>query len=303
MTKHTEIISFRSVAKQFGSFLATDNVSFTVTKGEVVGFVGVNGAGKTTAINMLLGFTSPTKGLVTVFGKRITPANAHQSHRAIGYVAGDMELPSRLTGKQYIDFVLGQSPGQHSERLAQIVQIFQPQLEKKIGTLSRGNKQKIALVAAFATSPELIILDEPTSGLDPIMQDAFLELIRSERERGTTVFMSSHYLQEVAEVCSRVMLMKNGQVVEDLSADKLRSISGKVVRVVTSKEILPPKKNVKQLTRNDTKDGIATEFVYDGPMEQLQVWLSGIKHVNDIDISERTLEAEFHSLYGEERKK
>lgn len=297
MTASSSVIDVKSVTKKFGNFNAVDDVSFSVRAGEVVGFVGVNGAGKTTTISMLLGFISPTQGSVSLFDEAVRPSNANRSHRRIGYAAGDMELPTRMTGRQHLDFVLSQSGENRSKRLAELIKLFEPQLDKKIGTLSRGNKQKIALVAAFVTEPDLIVLDEPTSGLDPIMQDAFLSLVRSERERGATIFMSSHYLQEVAEVCTRVLLMKNGRVVEDLSADKLQSTSGKTVRLTTEKKANPPQHDASDIVHEQTAAGQMLEFVYKGKMLDLQRWIARQVGVIDIEISERTLEAEFKSLY------
>lgn len=302
MTHLSEVLRLHHATKSFGTFTAAKDITLSVTAGEVVGFVGINGAGKTTTINMILGFTSPSKGSVTVFGTKVSPATAHKSHQRIGYAAGDMELPDRMTGQQYITFILGQSNTDHTKRLTELQRVFKPQLDKKIGTLSRGNKQKIALLAAFVVEPDLIVLDEPTSGLDPIMQDTFLGLVREEQAKGTTIFMSSHYLQEVAEVCNRVLLMKNGRVVEDLSAKQLAQTGGKVVKVVSSGVIAVPAKHVKNVTHEHPKHGLVTTFVYDGPMVGLQKWLTGIAGVKDIDISERTLEAEFKSLYDETEK-
>lgn len=296
------VIELSKVTKKFRSFKAISDVSVRVEKGEIVGFVGVNGAGKTTTINALLGFTSPTSGSVQLFGVRISPASAHRSHRRIGYASGDMELPDQITGRQYLRFVLNQSKQNHSERLQQLTDIFRPQLDKKIHTLSRGNKQKIALIAAFVTSPDLVILDEPTSGLDPIMQTAFLELIKSEKERGATVFMSSHYLQEVAEVCTRVLLMKNGRIVEDLSSDQLRAAGGKTVHVIASAKIELPKQHAVQIQTSQTAQGSEVIFVFKGPLHLLQEWLAGVKHVTDVTITERTLDAEFRELYAVEEE-
>src|SRR5690606_29029557 len=150
-------------------------------------FVGANGAGKSTTINMLLGFISPSEGTVEIFGQSVTPQTAHRLHQRIGYAAGDMELPSDLTAAQYLQFVAHRHGGVDDKRLAALSKRFQPVMNKKIGNLSRGNKQKIALMAAFLPQPELVILDEPTSGLDPIMQEHFLDLIRDEAANGTTV--------------------------------------------------------------------------------------------------------------------
>lgn len=297
------VISVSSITKKFGTFAAVDTVSFTVKAGEVVGFVGVNGAGKTTTINMLLGFTSPSKGKVELFGKKLTPTNAYRSHDRIGYAAGDMELPARLTGRDYLAFVLGQSKGNHEKRLGELVKIFSPQLDKKISTLSRGNKQKIALVAAFVTEPALIILDEPTSGLDPIMQEAFLNLVKSEQKRGATVFMSSHYLQEVAEVCSRVLLMKNGKLVKDLSAHALEQAGGKAVRILARHPITKIPPHSTELAHEEQGELTYTMFTYEGAVPELLRWLAVQRGVEDVDISERTLEATFRDLYDNKEAK
>ena len=303
MTANATVISMRSATKKFGRFSAVDDVSFEVSAGEVVGFVGSNGAGKTTTISMLLGFTSPSKGSISLFEQPVRPSNAHTSHGKIGYASGDMELPARMTGRQYIHFVMHQSDGDHSERLEQLTGIFGPQLDKKIGTLSRGNKQKIALVAAFVTEPSLVLLDEPTSGLDPIMQDAFLKLVREERKKGTTIFMSSHYLQEVAEVCTRVLLMKNGKLVEDLSAQQLETTGGKLVSVVSRRKLSPPVAHVSDIEREVGDNEERLSFVFDGPVAVLQKWLMGLPGVIDFEVSERTLEAAFRDLYTSDEDK
>ncbi|MBI3889631.1 ABC transporter ATP-binding protein, partial [Candidatus Saccharibacteria bacterium] len=258
------VIAVEGVTKKFRRFAAVEDVSFEVAPGEVVGFVGVNGAGKTTTINMLLGFTSPSKGSVALFGNKVTTARAYRSHQTVGYASGERELPGNRTGRQYFDFVLAQHRGSHEKQLTVLIEKFKPQLKKKIKTLSRGNKQKIALVAAFASSPELVILDEPTSGLDPIMQRVFLELIERERVKGTTIFMSSHYLQEVAEVCTRVLLMKDGKIVEDLSTQQLEKAAGKAVRVVSSEPLEAPVENVREFKQVHESLDYITTFVYSG---------------------------------------
>lgn len=298
MTKSsTPVITLEHVSKTFDSFAAVDDVSFTVGQGEVVGFVGENGAGKTTTINMLLGFTSPSKGSVALFGEKLRPSKAHTSHRFIGYASGDMALPDHMTGDQYIRFVMAQTPGDHTSRYAELTKGFTPQSGKKIGTLSRGNKQKIALVAAFVTSPKLVILDEPTSGLDPVMQDVFLDTVRDVSARGATVFMSSHYLQEVAEVSSRVLLMKRGRIVEDLSAEQLARHGGKIVTLVTRHKMTLPKSHIVEPMTTHLQDRYETSFGYTGELSALTKWLSGVTGIIDITINDRTLEHEFRTMY------
>lgn len=302
MKESKAIIRIDGVTKKFGSFAAVSDVSFSIDSGEIVGFVGENGAGKTTTINMLLGFTSPTTGTVEVFGEKMYPAVAHKVHRHWGYASGDMALADRMTGEQYIRFVMSQTPGSHEKRFKELTAAFKPQLSKKISTLSRGNKQKIALVAAFVTGPKLVVLDEPTSGLDPVMQDVFLDTIRAESQRGTTVFMSSHYLQEVAEVSSRVLLMKSGKIVEDLSSEQLEKRGGKIVTVVTSRSVTLPKTHTVDVVTRKRGNNTETSFGYTGEISALQKWLGGLTGVIDLSINDRTLEHEFRALYESGRK-
>jgi ABC-2 type transport system ATP-binding protein len=293
----TATITFRNVTKQFGNLKAIESISFKVKKGEVVGFVGANGAGKTTTISALLGFIRPTSGEIEVYGRRVTPETMHRTHGKVGYAAGDMELPARLTGEQYLKFVAAQF-NSDPERLRELCSKFSPQLNKKIDTLSRGNKQKIALIAAFLPRPELVVLDEPTSGLDPIMQEVFLELVREEQARGTTIFMSSHYLNEVADVCSRIILMREGKIVEDVDAEHLLAQSGKKVRIVTGYlSTRPPKGAVEVVEEKNEEDLLVLSFTWKLEPSDLQRWLAGVKQLRDIEVTEYNLEGVFKEMY------
>lgn len=299
----TTVLKLSDVSKYFSDTKALKHVSFTVKKGEVVGFVGANGAGKTTAISTILGFIAPTKGQVELFGQPVRPESAHLLHKRIGYAAGDMGLPAKLTGEQFLRFVLHQSGGDHSARYAELVRRFKPELTKKIGELSRGNKQKIALVAAFVTEPQLVILDEPTSGLDPVMQEVFLTLVREAQAAGVTVFMSSHYLNEVADVCSRTILMRTGEVVRDISAKEMLAGSGKAVRVVTGYKATRPPLGVTEVEVAHEAEGTVLSFVSRLKPSELQVWLAGVKQLKDIEVTEYNLEGVFKSLYEDEEPK
>lgn len=265
-----------------------------------MGFVGANGAGKTTTITMLLGLTRPTSGTIRLFGAPLTPARAQRSHRQIGYAAGDMALFEQMTGKEYLAFVMRQYPGNHQARLKELSAQFEPQLDKKIRALSRGNKQKLALIAAFVAKPRLVILDEPTSGLDPVMQETFLELVRAEQARGTTIFMSSHYLHEVVDVCSRVLLMKRGVVTHDLQPEELNHRGTKQVRIVTAKQprVLPPSATAVETT--EQPDGVATSFTYAGSVPDLVGWIARQSQVRDLEVTTEGLEAAFLELYQDE---
>ncbi len=296
------LIRFDDLTKIYGSFTAVRDVSFTVSPGEVVGFVGANGAGKTTTINMLLGLIRPTKGTASIAEKEVTTANAHISHRSLGYAAGDMALFDNMTGGQYFAFLVGQSTGDHAKRLTELCQKFSPQLDKKFHTLSRGNKQKIALIGAFLTSPKLVILDEPTSGLDPMMQEVFVELIREERTRGTTIFMSSHYLQEVVDVCTRVLLMKDGRIIHDLTTEQLRDSGQRQVHITTRHKPTSVPLGASDVTYVSQSDTVRTSFHFTKDIKPLLMWLATHKDIVDVEISSHNLEEGFLDLYKTEEK-
>lgn len=293
------IVKVENLTKRYRDVAAIDNVSFEIVKGEVVGFVGLNGAGKSTTINALLGFLHGTSGTISLFGQPVRPSNAHRTHAKIGFASGDMTLFSNLTGKQYLKFVARRYGIKDNQRLVELSERFSPQLDKKIGDLSRGNRQKIALIAAFMPSPELVILDEPSSGLDPLMQTMFLELIHDEAMRGTTIFMSSHYLQEVADVCSRVLLIRSGKLVKDIPARQLAGIGGKIVRLVSYHQVTPPKA-AEQIVQQDSNAGFELTFVYKAKPALLQQWLSGITQLIDVTIADHDIETAFEDLYADE---
>lgn len=292
-------ISVSNLSKVYRGFTAVDNANFTIKKGEVVGFVGLNGAGKSTTINMLLGFQHPSRGEVMLFGEKVTLPNAGKSHQKIGFATGDMALFDGMTGAQYLRFI-GRAYGvsTKSESFKKLCDRFDPQLDKKLGTLSRGNKQKIALIAAFMAEPELVILDEPSSGLDPLMQQHFLELIRDEAEKGTTIFMSSHYLNEVIDVCTRILLIKNGKLVKDIPASELEIGAGKLVRVVTKAKVTPPKA-AELIEHEKRSDGQVLQFLYKDKAIRLQEWLGSLPNLQDVTISDHSAEAAFEELYEE----
>lgn len=297
------ILHFTGVTKRFGAYDAVKNASFTVEKGEIVGFVGANGAGKSTTINLLLGFINPTEGAITLFEESVSPQTAHHQHARLGYAAGDMELPRRLTGEQYLDFVAHQSGKDVSARREQLCDIFQPELKKKISALSRGNRQKVALIAAFLANPELVVLDEPTSGLDPIMQEKFLQLVRDEQARGVTVFMSSHYLNEVADVCSRILLMRKGEIIEDMSASELLKRSGKQVRIVTGAKLTKAPETAEEISSELKDESLVLSFVWKGIPAELQRWIATVKKLEDIEVTEYNLEETFRMMYENEEER
>lgn len=296
----TVILEAKNLSKLYGGVPAVDDATFAVEKGEVVGFVGLNGAGKSTTINMLMGFQKPSKGSITLFGSPLSLPNAHRSHRKIGFATGDMSLFDGMTGRQYLRFI-ARTYGVPLEnpQYERLVRRFDPQLGKKLSSLSRGNKQKIALIAAFMAEPELVILDEPSSGLDPLMQQNFIELVREEAAKGTTIFMSSHYLHEVVDVCTRIVLIKQGKVVKDMPTAQLETTAGKLVRVVTKAKVTPPK-NAELIEYETVSDAHALRFVYRGTAKRLQEWLGTLPNLQDFTISDDSALAAFEDLYEQE---
>lgn len=296
----TAILEAKHLTKTYAGTPAVAGASFTIEKGEVVGFVGLNGAGKSTTINMIMGFQKPSSGEVTLFGENVTLANAHKSHRRIGFATGDMSLFDGMTGAQYLRFIAKEYRDSLSTpAYKKLIQTFSPQLNKKLSSLSRGNKQKIALIAAFMGDPDLIILDEPSSGLDPLMQQHFIELVRERAAQGTTIFMSSHYLNEVVDVCTRILLIKNGVIVKDMPATELERTAGKLVKVITKTEIMPPKA-AELIERAERSEAHILQFVYRDNAKRLQEWLGTLPSLQDVTISDDSALAAFEDLYEQE---
>lgn len=293
----TVVIEIKNLSKIYSGVPAVDNASFTVKSGEVIGFVGLNGAGKSTTINMLLGFIQPSQGEVELFGERVTLPNSAKSHQRIGFATGDMSLFDGMTGTQYLRFIArSYKRSIKTATYKNLIDRFQPELDKKLSALSRGNKQKIALIAAFMNEPDLVILDEPSSGLDPLMQQHFLDLVRAESEKGTTIFMSSHYLNEVVDVCSRILLIKDGKLVKDIPSSELQIGAGKLVRVITKIKVSPPKA-AEVVEHEKRTDGYVLQFIYKDKAIRLQEWLGTLPNLQDVTISDHSVEAAFEDLY------
>ena len=218
------VIEVSGLVKRFGTMRALDGLDLTVRSGEVHGFLGPNGAGKSTTIRVLLGLLRADSGSVELFGGDPWRQTA-ELHRRLAYVPGEVNLWPGLTGGEVIDF-LGQLRGGLDEsRRADLVRRFQLDTAKKGRAYSKGNRQKVALVAALSCDVELLLLDEPTSGLDPIMESEFQRCIDEFRDQGGTVLLSSHILAEVEQLCDRVSIVREGRVVESGTLAELRHLT------------------------------------------------------------------------------
>jgi ABC-2 type transport system ATP-binding protein len=218
------------LTKRYGETLALDALDLDVTPGEVYGYLGPNGAGKTTTIRLLLGLHRPTDGRAELFGIDAW-RDPVAAHRRVAYVAGEPYLWPSLTGAETFELLARVRGGTDVAYRDALVERFQLDASKKVRALSKGNRQKVQLVAAFASRADLLILDEPTSGLDPLMEVAFRDTVREATHRGQTVFLSSHILSEVEALCDRVGILRDGRLVEQGTLAELRHLSAQTVDV------------------------------------------------------------------------
>ncbi|GAB2861982.1 ABC transporter ATP-binding protein [Nocardioides pacificus] len=224
MSTHAPIIEIRGLVKTFGPVRALDDLDLTVTPGEIHGFLGPNGAGKSTTIRVLLGLLRKDAGEVRLLGG--DPWHeAAALHRRLAYVPGDVNLWPGLTGGEVIDLLGRLRGGLNESRRAELVERLELDPTKRCRSYSKGNRQKVALVAALASDVELLLLDEPTSGLDPIMESVFQDYVDDFRDRGNTVLLSSHILAEVERLCDRVSIIRSGHCVETGTLAELRHLT------------------------------------------------------------------------------
>jgi ABC-2 type transport system ATP-binding protein len=216
-------ISVSGLVKSFGAIRALDGLDLTVRTGEVHGFLGPNGSGKSTTIRILLGLLRADAGTAQLLGGDPW-RDAVALHRRLAYVPGDVTLWPNLSGGEVIDLLGRLRGGLDPKRKADLLERFELDPRKKGRTYSKGNRQKVGLIAALASDVELLILDEPTSGLDPLMEEVFQECIEQDKRAGRTVLLSSHILAEVEALCDRVTIIRNGRTVESGSLDELRHL-------------------------------------------------------------------------------
>jgi ABC-2 type transport system ATP-binding protein len=295
----TNVFEIKNITKDYGNQKGVFDANFTVKKGEVMGFLGPNGAGKTTTIRQLMGFIHPDRGEVKINGMDcFTQAATIQEN--LGYLPGEIAFMDDMTGLEFIKFV-GKMKNMSDFTYAQeLMKLFELDPKGKLKKMSKGMKQKIGIVCAFMNQPEIIILDEPTSGLDPLMQNRFVELILKEKEKGTTILMSSHIFEEVERTCDRTVIIKNGRImaVEDMS--KLKSNKRKFY-VVRFADVNMAKEFAKeyQLSQESIEEDKVTIGVK-GNVDEFIKKLSKY-HVKDLNTKTQTLEELFMHFYGGEQ--
>lgn len=224
------------MSKKFGGFTALDSIDLEVNEGEVFGYIGPNGAGKTTTIRVLLGILQATSGSARVFGMDAWK-DAVQIHKRIAYVPGDVNLWPNLTGGEVVDLFVSLRGRHDKARREKLLKSFDLDPSKKCRTYSKGNRQKVALVAALASDADFYILDEPTSGLDPLMEQVFQECVFDLKKDGKGVFLSSHIMSEVEKLCDRIAIIREGKLVETGTLDQMRHLTRVTMTIKTEKPV------------------------------------------------------------------
>ncbi|MEK3907166.1 ABC transporter ATP-binding protein [Oceanobacillus sp. FSL K6-0127] len=254
------ILKATGLTKRFGKFTALDGVDLELNKGEVYGFIGPNGAGKSTTIRILLGMLKATAGEAHIFGKDVWK-DAVELHKKIAYVPGDVNLWPNLTGGEVIDLFMKMRGAKNQGKKEALMERFKFDPTKKSRTYSKGNRQKVALIAAFASNADLYILDEPTSGLDPLMERIFQECVQEAKDAGKSVLLSSHILSEVERLCDRVGIIREGKIIERGTLDELRHLTRTNLTIQT-KELIT---NLEEFTgiHNLEKEGHNLSFQVD----------------------------------------
>lgn len=292
------IIKTEGLTKRYGSFTALNQLDITVNKGEILGYLGPNGAGKTTTIRLLLGLIKPSEGNATIFGEDAS-ASAAELHRRIAYVPGETSYWPNMTGAETLRFLANIHGSSNDDYQDELIEKFDFNPNKKVRSYSKGNRQKIALIAALSSKADLLIFDEPTSGLDPVMAKVFRDEVLAAKKAGQTVFLSSHMLEEVEELCDRVAVLREGRLVELGTLDELRHLSALTVEAVFSGT--PPDISHVKNVSNIEVNGSRLRCNVNGSIDELLMAVAKAKPLSFLS-RKPSLEELFLALYDGEEK-
>lgn len=216
----TVMIKTNGLTKDYGKGRGIFDLNLEISKGEVFGLVGINGAGKTTLLRLLMGFLKPSKGMATIHD-RDSWKSAAELKKYIGYVPGEIAFPDTKSGQTFLKMQMELlKMSRHDQHVNELIQKLKIDTTADIKRMSKGMKQKVALVCAFMSEAEILLLDEPTTGLDPVMRDVFIELVRTAKKRGTTIIMSSHMFNELEPTCDRIAFLKNGRIINMIDKEE-----------------------------------------------------------------------------------
>ena len=291
----TNVIEIRQLTKDYGNNRGIFDVSLSVKKGEVFGFLGPNGAGKSTTIRHLMGFIQADQGSCQINGLDCLRDHA-RIQQALGYLPGEIAFMDDMTGLEFIKFMAKMKGMTDLTKAYELMERFELNPQGKIKKMSKGMKQKIGIICAFMHDPELLILDEPSSGLDPLMQNRFIELVLEEKQRGKTIFMSSHIFEEIERTCDRTAMIKDGRLISIEELQTLKASKHKTYQITFATQELVEQfmdegfeckqvesNVIKVLPRNNLNYLLATLSRYD---------------IVDLDITKLTLEELFLHFYG-----
>lgn len=288
-------IEINHLSKYYGKSRGIVDVTFEVGEGEIFGFIGPNGAGKSTTIRTLLALIYPTSGSATIFGKDCIN-DAPEIAKRIGYLPSEVFYYDNMRVLDLLKYSASFYKKDCNRRMLELCSRLGLDLNRKIEDLSFGNKKKVGIVQGLLHSPDLIILDEPTLGLDPLMQQTFFELIREENNRGATVLMSSHILNEVQRICGRVAIIKEGRIIEVQKISALKESSVKRFALETAEPVLASAFDLEGIS-DLAIDGLSVSFLYRGDINRIVALLSSMK-LSNLQATEPDLEEIFLHYYS-----
>lgn len=290
------VIKVDNISKDYGSKRGVFNLSFEVNRGEIFGMLGPNGAGKTTTIRQLMGFIKSDKGSAKILDMDCF-VNRENIQLKLGYLPGEIAFMDEMKGSDFIRFIAEMKSIKNKKRINELTDLFELDANRKIKSMSKGTKQKIAIVCAFMNEPEVVILDEPTSGLDPLMQKKFIDLILEEKRKGTTIFMSSHIFEEVEKTCDRTAILKDGKLIAIENMEELKSKKNKNFEVVfrTNKDAENFKNKIS--FKSELNNNIVKLSIINNEINNFIKELSNYD-ILDINSSTQTLEELFLHFYG-----
>ncbi len=291
MNKEQVQLRVEGLTKYYGKTLGVKKLSLTVNKGEIFGFIGPNGAGKSTTIRCIMNLINKTEGKVYVGGEPFTKDKT-EIFRRIGYLPSEIQLYDDLTVKEMIDYSASFYSAIDMDYVSSLVERLELDISKRLEDLSLGNRKKLGIVLSLMHDPELIIMDEATSGLDPLMQEAFYTILQEERDKGKTIFFSSHNLSEVRRLCHRIGIIKEGQLITIDTVDNLTRSNILIVTLDCDNKKVAENLGAKIISEN----GSLIKFIYDGSTDMLISVLQGLK-VSRLLIEEPSLEEIFMHYY------
>lgn len=288
------ILETEGLTKYYGRSRGIEDLSLRVEEGEIFGFIGPNGAGKTTTIRLLLGLLFPTRGKARILGKDLL-REGPEIRRHVGYLPAEVAYYEGMRVGDLLHYAAGFYPGDHRQRIRELAEYMDLDLNRRVETLSFGNKKKVGIVLSLLHAPRLLFLDEPTAGLDPLIQRRFYDLIRREnQERGVTVFFSSHVLSEVQRLCHRVAIIREGRLVEVSDIRTLQRNSYKKV-AVTAQGLDPEAFRLPGVANLEVENG-TLRFYFRGDINEILQRLARLR-VEDIRIEDPSLEEIFLHYY------